>query len=158
MNSTIAARAPQGVPTMETSMMRFRSTEAPLLIPLALLLGAIVTVTKADASWFQDKTNGISRNVGSAINPTPKDLITINAGPDYPVRSRMFKEQGTVALNVWLSEHGTVSEALVERSSGYPRLDDAAVRFIKDRWHYKPASKEVPIPKTVQAEVMFALK
>jgi len=136
-------------------MTRFKSTELPLLIPLALLLGAVVT--QADASWFHDKTTGISRNVGSAVNPTPKDLIMINAGPDYPVRSRMFKEEGTVALDVWLSEHGTVSDALVQHSSGHQRLDDAAVRFIRDRWHYKPAGKDLPMPKTVQAEVTFKL-
>jgi TonB family protein len=127
----------------------------PLLIPLALLLGA--AVTQADASWFHDKSNGIGRNVGSAANPTPKDLIMINSGPDYPVRSRMFKEEGTVGLNIWLSEYGTVSDALIEHSSGYPRLDDAAVRFMKDRWHYKPANKDLPMPKNVQAEVTFKL-
>jgi TonB family protein len=140
---------------METTMMRFKSTELPLLIPLALLLGA--AVTKADASWFQDKTTGISRNVGSAANPTPADLILISRGPDYPVRSRMFKEEGTVGLNVWLSETGRVDNAWVEHSSGYPRLDDAAVRFMRDRWHYKPANKDLPMPKNVQTEVTFKL-
>ena len=70
----------------------------------------------------------------------------------------MFKEEGTVGLNLWLSENGTVDNALVQHSSGYSRLDDAAVRFMKDRWHYKPASKDQPMPKTVQAEVTFALK
>ena len=137
-------------------MMNFKSSALPLLLPLALLLGA--AVTQADASWFNDKTTGISRNVGSAANPTPKDLITINAGPDYPVRSRMFKEEGTVGLDLWLNEKGTVDNALVQHSSGYPRLDDAAVRFMKDRWHYTPAGKDLPMPKAVQAEVTFALK
>lgn len=135
-------------------MMRFKANEVPLLIPLALLLGAVVT--QADASWFHDNSTGISRNVGSALNPTPKDLIVIGRSADYPVRSRMFKEEGTVGLNVRLSENGAVSDALVEHSSGYRRLDDAAVRFIKDRWHYKP-NKGLPMPKTVQAEVTFRL-
>lgn len=136
-------------------MTRFKSTDVTLLIPLTLLLGAVVT--HADASWFHDRTTGISRNVGSATNPTPLDLIVITQGPDYPVRSRMFKEQGKVGLNLSLTENGTVSEAVIEHSSGYQRLDDAAVRFMKDRWHYKPAGKELPMPKTVQAEVTFKL-
>jgi hypothetical protein len=29
---------------------------------------------------------------------------------------------------------------------------------MKDRWHYKPAGRDLPMPKTVQAEVTFALK
>ena len=136
-------------------MTRFRTKDTPLLIPLTLLLGAVVT--QADASWFHDRTTGISRNVGSAANPTPVDLIVIRQGPDYPVRSRMFKEEGKVGLNVWLTETGTVSEAVIERSSGYQRLDDAAVRFLKDRWHYEPSGKAVPMPKSVQAEVTFKL-
>ena len=136
-------------------MTRFRSTDVPLLIPLTLLLGAVVT--QADASWFHDRTTGVSRNVGSAANPTLKDLIVIRQGPDYPVRSRMFKEEGKVGLNAWLTESGTVSDAVIEQSSGYPRLDDAAVRFLKDRWHYKPSGKSVPMPKSVQAEVTFKL-
>jgi len=140
---------------METTMMRFKSSEMPLLIPLALLVGAVVT--QADANSFHDKTTGISRNVGSAVNPTSTDLVTIKRGPDYPMQSRMFKEEGTVGLNIWLSEHGTVSDALVEHSSGYPRLDDAAVRFMKDRWHYNPPNKNLPMPKNVQAEVTFKL-
>jgi TonB family protein len=135
-------------------MMTFKASEVPLLIPLAILLGAVVT--QADASWFHDKSTGISRNVGSALNPTPRDLIVISRGADYPVRSRMFKEEGTVGLNLWLSEDGTVSNALVERSSGHQRLDDAAVRFMKDRWHYKP-NKGLPMPNSVQAEVTFRL-
>jgi protein TonB len=136
-------------------MMRVRSTELPLLIPLALLLG--IGATQADASWFHDTATGISRHIGSAPNPTPTDLITINRGPDYPVRSRMFKEEGTVSLNIWLNEHGTVDSAAIEQSSGYPRLDDAAVRFLKDRWHYQPANKDLPMPKTIQTQVTFKL-
>ena len=136
-------------------MTRFKSTDVPLLIPLTLLLGAVIT--QADASWFHDRTTAVSRNVGSAANPTPRDLIVIRQGPDYPVRSRMFKEEGKVELNIWLTEDGAVSAAAIEHSSGYKRLDDAAVRFIKGRWHYTPAGKELPMPKAVQAEVTFKL-
>jgi len=136
-------------------MTRLRSTDAPLLIPLTLLVGAVVT--QSDASWFHDRTTGISRNVGSVANPTPIDLIVIGQGPDYPVRSRMFKEEGKVGLDVWLTESGTVRDALIERSSGYRSLDDAAVRFLRDRWHYNPAGKALPMPKSVQAEVTFTL-
>jgi len=136
-------------------MIQSKLTGLPLLLPLALLLG--LAASHADASWFHDKTTGISRNVGSAPNPTPADLVTINRGPHYPMQSRMFKEEGTVGLNVWLSEHGTVDTAVIHESSGYPRLDDAAIRFIKDRWHYRPANKDLPMPKAVQAQVTFKL-
>ena len=137
-------------------MRHFKSTRATLLFPLALLSAAVVT--QANANWFNDPITHPSRNVGSAPNPTPKDLIAIRQGPDYPVESRMFREQGKVALKIWLTEQGTMTDAVVEHSSGFPRLDDAAVRYIKDRWHYRPANKDDAMPKTVLAEVMFKLE
>jgi TonB family protein len=137
-------------------MRHFKSTRATLLFPLALLSAAVVT--QANANWFHDPSTHLNRNPGSAVNPTPKDLIAIDQGRDYPLESRMFKEQGKVALKIWLTEQGTMTDAMVEHSSGFPRLDDAAVRYIKDRWHYKPANKDDPMPKTVLAEVTFKLE
>lgn len=136
-------------------MMRFKSTELPLLIPLALLLG--IGATQADASWFHDPANEVRRHVGSAPNPTPKDLVMIRRGPDYPIRSRMFNEEGTVALNIWLTESGTAGTTAIRRSSGFPRLDDAALRYIRENWRYKRLTNEAPMPKMVQAEVTFRL-
>ena len=125
------------------------------LFPLALLLAGVITQADA-ASWFHDSTFGGHHSVGSAPNPTPKDFIAIQQGPDYPVESRMFNEQGKVGLKVWLTEQGTMTEAVVERSSGYQRLDDAAIRYMRDRWHYKPA-KDGAMPKTILADVTFKL-
>ena len=137
-------------------MRHFKSPRATLLFPLALL--SAVAVTQANANSFHNPATGVSRNVGSAPTPTPKDLIAIKQGPDYPMESRMFKEQGKVALKIWLTEQGSMTDAMVQRSSGFPRLDDAAVRFIKDRWHYTPANKDGAMPKTVLAEVTFKLE
>ena len=136
-------------------MSKVRSSKA-YAFPLALLLAGLIT--QADAqSWFHDKNFGTHHNVGSAPDPTPKDLIAIRQGPDYPLESRMFNEQGKVGLKIWLTEQGTMTDAVVERSSGYPRLDEAAVRYVRERWHYKSATKDAPMPKTVLADVMFKL-
>lgn len=42
----------------------------------ALLISAatVAAVTPANANWFHNKYLGISRNVGSAPNPTPEDV------------------------------------------------------------------------------------
>ena len=56
-------------------MMRFKSSELPLLIPLTLLLGAVIT--QADANWSHAKNAGINRNVGSAAHPTQEDLVLV---------------------------------------------------------------------------------
>lgn len=46
-----------------------------VLLPALLIAVATVTaVTPASANWFHNKYLGISRNVGSAPNPTPDDI------------------------------------------------------------------------------------
>jgi len=121
------------------------------------MLASAALVSQANAGWFHDPQTGMSRNLGSAPSPKPQDLLVIREGANYPLQSRMFNEQGKVELNVMLTESGRVSDAVVSTSSGYPRLDDAAVRYMKGNWHFKP-SKDEPMPKTVQAEVVFKLQ
>jgi len=45
-----------------------------------------------------------------------------------------MNEQGQVDLKLSLTEKGTVSDAVVEKSSGSPRLDDAAIKYVKTYW------------------------
>ncbi len=37
-------------------------------------MAAVTAVTPASANWFHNKYLGISRNIGSAPNPTPDDV------------------------------------------------------------------------------------
>ena len=46
-----------------------------ILLPALLLsVATVAAVTPASANWFHNKYLGISRNVGSAPNPTPDDV------------------------------------------------------------------------------------
>jgi hypothetical protein len=46
-----------------------------VLLPALLIAAATVTaVTPASANWFHNPYLGITRNVGSAPNPTPDDV------------------------------------------------------------------------------------
>jgi hypothetical protein len=74
-DSTIAAPAPRSAPTMETTMMRFKSSELPLLIPLTLLLGA--AITQADANRAHYKNTATSQTIRSIVNPAPNMLAEI---------------------------------------------------------------------------------
>jgi TonB family protein len=49
---------------------------------------------------------------------------------EYPVESLPAQEQGTTVLRVWLAANGDAEKVEVEKSSGFPRLDDAAARGI----------------------------
>ena len=119
---------------------------------LALALLSAAAVTPADANSFYDRAGNFRLNVGSAPNPTPFDL-----GGDYPLASRSLNEQGRVGLKVSLTQQGTVSGAVVEHSSGIPRLDDAAVKFVRANWLYEPSDGQ-EMPAEVRAVVDFRLR
>ncbi|WP_121114430.1 energy transducer TonB [Croceibacterium ferulae] len=57
--------------------------------------------------------------------------------PRYPVQSRRRREQGTVELLLTLDTDGSVETIAVHRSSGFERLDDAALSAVR-RWRWEP--------------------
>ncbi len=57
--------------------------------------------------------------------------------PDYPAQSMRLNEQGRVVLRVELGEDGRVSRVLINSTSGFTRLDDAAENAVKT-WRCKP--------------------
>jgi len=77
------------------------------------------------------------------------DAYTI---PDYPPVSRRLAEQGTLRLRLAITADGGVSDAQIESSSGHPRLDDAAMQWVKAHWRYEPALEGAKrVPTTAQA-------
>ncbi|MGH6782499.1 MAG: energy transducer TonB, partial [Sphingomonadaceae bacterium] len=60
--------------------------------------------------------------------------------PSYPVESRRKKEQGIVILTLLLGLDGAVSEIVVQKSSGFARLDEAALRAVR-RWRWSPTMR-----------------
>lgn len=78
--------------------------------------------------------------------------------PPYPPVSRRLGEVGTVSLRLMISADGTVTDAIVTRSSGFPRLDEAAVSWVIAHWRYKPATRDGrPVTSSTNAYVKFEL-
>ena len=78
--------------------------------------------------------------------------------PEYPPSSRRAGEAGTVILEVYVLENGRVGEARVKQSSGFPRLDEAAVREVKRSWRLVPGTENgKPAPMWGQFAVTFKL-
>lgn len=57
--------------------------------------------------------------------------------PSYPLESRRLREQGTVVLAVLLATNGRVEEISVAHSSGFERLDHAALSAVRS-WRWSP--------------------
>ncbi|MES2825016.1 MAG: energy transducer TonB [Pseudomonadota bacterium] len=66
--------------------------------------------------------------------PTGKGL----SRPDYPAASIRLGEEGVVGLQLYINEEGRVAEAKIAASSGFERLDEAAVKHAQRSWKFVP--------------------
>ena len=81
-----------------------------------------------------------------------------NPPPEYPEEARRDHQQGVVTLLVDVSSEGNVLKVSVQQSSGYRRLDEAALRVAKN-WKFKPgAAGGQPIRSQVEVPVRFKLQ
>jgi periplasmic protein TonB len=60
--------------------------------------------------------------------------------PEYPRASMREGEEGGTILQVLVDEGGRASDVKVTRSSGFERLDESAVRAVR-QWKFAPATK-----------------
>jgi len=63
-----------------------------------------------------------------------------NPAPSYPALSRRNGEAGKVLLRVHVSSDGKPQQIDLQRSSGYSRLDDAAIAAVR-QWRFIPAKR-----------------
>ncbi len=63
-----------------------------------------------------------------------------NPAPAYPSLSRRLREQGLVVLEILIRADGSVGEIKLKASSGFKRLDEAAINAVK-HWRYQPATQ-----------------
>jgi protein TonB len=74
---------------------------------------------------------------------TPPDASAAslkNPAPRYPLESRRKREEGTVRLRVVITADGRVKAISVAKSSGFERLDEAALETVA-KWKFKPGEQ-----------------
>lgn len=99
-----------------------------------------------------------SKTAGFDRRPSVDASYRGNATPDYPALSRRLGEQGVVVLKVLISPAGRADEIQVQKSSGFKRLDDAAISAIRD-WRFIPASQAgIPVAAWHEWAWEFKLK
>lgn len=80
-----------------------------------------------------------------------------NPAPTYPPLSRRYGEQGRVLLKVLVAENGLAESVQLDSSSGYEKLDRAAIEAVK-KWSFIPAKRSnQPISAYVLVPVKFSL-
>jgi protein TonB len=81
-------------------------------------------------------------------------LYLRNPKPTYPAASRRLGEQGTVYVRAFINISGEAKSVELKKSSGYPRLDRAALDAIK-AWKFVPAKRD---DKPIEAAVIVPMK
>lgn len=97
-------------------------------------------------------------SAATAVTPPRSDAAHLNnPKPVYPALSRRLKEHGRVVVDVYILADGSVGETRLKTSSGYRRLDDAALQAVR-RWKYIPARRgNEPVALWYSQSLVFSL-
>ena len=90
--------------------------------------------------------------------PRPADYLN-NPKPTYPALSKRLGEQGIVRLNILVNPDGSVARLEIAKSSGYPRLDEVAMKTVQSSWKFEPARQAgKPVSAWVIVPIEFTLR
>lgn len=108
--------------------------------------------------------DGAARNAGPytttqlappGIRATP--LYRKNPEPPYPPAARRRRQEGLVVLTVAVNAQGRATRVELKQSSGFPLLDDAATRSVRE-WDFEPARLgTVALASEIEVPVRFQL-
>jgi protein TonB len=98
-----------------------------------------------------------ARIAGAGERTMAKPDYLRNPPPQYPAESRKLREQGVVLVRVSVTPSGRAADVQLQRSSGYARLDEAALKAVR-RWEFKPARVGLTaVACAVEVPVRFGL-
>ena len=67
----------------------------------------------------------------------PSDAL--NPAPPYPATSRHLREAGRVVVRVLIGPNGQALDVILQRSSGFDRLDQVSIESVRG-WRFDPAA------------------
>ncbi|OBP16534.1 hypothetical protein A5320_03820 [Rheinheimera sp. SA_1] len=121
------------------------------------------------ANSAQAKAEPIKEQTTAEVSPHSKPTeplvlaveLAVNCphrpAPVYSASARRLRESGTVLVKVWLSAKGEVEDAQIVESSGYVRLDKAALATV-NRWRCNaPSRNGQPAPAVALQPFHFDL-
>ena len=92
----------------------------------------------------------------SAAAVDPRHPLT---QPPYPLSEIRSGSEGALLITLLVGVDGRVRDAKVSQSSGFERLDQAALTEAKQHWHLRPATRNgAPFEQWLTLKVVFRLK
>lgn len=96
-----------------------------------------------------------------AANGAPVNVAHLTcdgAAPEYPMLSKRRGEAGTVVVAITVDTQGVVRNATLRSSSGFPRLDDAALQAARERSCQPYLENGTPVSATALLPFAFKLQ
>ncbi|MDY7576778.1 TonB family protein [Herbaspirillum sp. RTI4] len=130
---------PKVVKLAKPSVTPPRPTPLPMPVPNTPSPTAIATASTPP----QEASPPVALPTATSTSPAVPKTVTsgveyiANPPPTYPSVSKRMGEEGKVELRVVINEKGLPDSVTVKKSSGWPRLDEAA-RVAVLRWIFKP--------------------
>jgi protein TonB len=80
-----------------------------------------------------------------------------NPPPRYPISAYRERAQGTVILRVEVLPSGKSGEVVLQQTSGFDVLDEAAIATVRS-WRFQPATRDgEPLKQWVNIPITFRL-
>jgi protein TonB len=125
--------------------------EDPVGAPVAELAGAWASVIPAPV----DKAEAPEAPAAPAVVSA---AYLDSPAPRYPDAARRLGQEGTVTLRVLVNADGMPARVALERSSGSPHLDGAALERVRN-WRFRPARRgAAPVESWVIVPIVFRLE
>ena len=141
----------------QPTVLEFHDPGVPAVIP-------VVDTDTAPIGYSDELPVLLTEPQGLSGSAEPQPVITAAAvdrshpltQPSYPMSSIHLGEAGALALDILVGADGRVRDAKVSKSSGYDRLDQAAVSEAKQHWRLRPATRNgVPFEQWLTLKVVF---
>ncbi len=96
---------------------------------------------ESNQSLLSTNANRDQNTLSSAVEiPSLRADYLNNPKPRYPTASLRLEEQGKVIVRVFISSEGVPQQVVLGLSSGFTRLDQAALEAVKD-WRFVPGKR-----------------
>jgi len=90
--------------------------------------------------------------------PVTQPTFAMQATHVYPPEAARRHQQGSVVLILYINGSGTLDKVEIEKSSGFPLLDAAAIKEMKQSKFEPAMDGTIPIRSRAQASVTYRLE
>ncbi len=139
----VAAPVPQARPATPPAPTTLAVQETtPSATELATVPASTTVATAHTATSTQASTPTVQAVPAPAalVLPSSDADYLNNPRPPYPPMSKRLREQGKVVVRTLIGVDGTAQQAEIKQSSGFDRLDQAALATAL-RWRYMPGKR-----------------